>query len=217
MKNLKIKSVRLLTILFQLFIFIALVLFFKVEAKAQMAIHGSANYSNVRNDVSLKNKEPGLGYNLGLLFQYYPIKKFKNISVINEVNYSRKGYQQDFEKNYRFKFNYLSFPVLVNYSLSDQFSIYTGVELSELISTNIEKGRETYNEFDLGLVFGLSWLNKKRISCYSRITYGMIPMLDYYEIDELGNFNREIHDLKNVCLSIGIKFNFYNEKILLYK
>jgi hypothetical protein len=105
----------------------------------------------------------------------------------------------------------------VNYSLSDNIAIHTGIELSTLITTNIEKGKETYKNFDLGLVFGLSCFNKKRISCFTRISYGLVPMLDYYEIDDLGNFSEEIHDLKNICLSIGFKINIYNEKIHLYK
>lgn len=217
MKNLKIKSDPLLSNLFQLLVFIVFAMFFSAESNAQVAYHGSVSYTNVRSNSSLKNKEPRLGYNLGLAIQYYPIKKFKNISVINELNFNRKGYQQDFEKNYRFEFYYLSFPVLVNYSLSDNIAVHTGVELSTLVATNVEYGRETYNNFDLGLVFGFSFLTKKRISCYSRLTYGVVPMLDYYEIDELGNFKGKIHDLKNICLSIGIKFNIYNEKIRLYK
>ena len=108
-------------------------------------------------------------------------------------------------------------PILINYSLSTQISIQAGVELSTLISTNIEQGIKTYNNFDTGLALGINCFGDKRISCYSRLTYGLLPMLDYYEIDELGNFKNEIHDLKNVCLSIGIKVNLYNEKIQIHK
>jgi hypothetical protein len=111
----------------------------------------------------------------------------------------------------------LSSPVLINYSLSPQISIQAGVGLSTLISTNIEQGIKTYNDFDLGLALGASCFSNKRISCYSRLTYGLLPMLDYYEIDELGNFKNQIHDLKNICLSIGIKVNLYNEKIRFHK
>jgi hypothetical protein len=150
-------------------------------------------------------------------FQYYPFKKFQTISVLNELVFTQKGYQQNFGKNYSFRFNYLSVPVLINYNLSNRFSVQTGLELSKLFSTNIEQGTKTYNNIDLGLVLGLNCVCNKRISCFSRFTYGVTPILDYYEIDELGNFGDEIHDLKNICLSVGIKFNLRNEKILLYE
>ena len=217
MRNLDIKNVLLRLTTFRIFLFVGLTFILNTESKAQLAILASGNYCNIKSDISLENKKPLLGYNLGLAIQYYPIKNYTNISIINELNYNTKGYNQDFEKNYQFKFNYLSFPVLVNYSLSDNIAIHTGIELSTLIATNVEGGKETYENFDLGLVFGFSCFNKKRISCFSRITYGLIPMLNYYEIDDLGNFKGEIHDLKNICLSIGIKFNIYNEKISLYK
>lgn len=217
MKNFKIKKYPLLSKLSQILIFTVFVMFFSTESKAQVAVHASANYNNIRSAISLANKEPRLGFSFGLSLQYYPLKKFNKVSLINEINYSLKGYQQNFDRKYDFRFTYLAFPILINYDLSDNVSVYTGVELSELITTNIEQGKETYNNFDLGLVLGLSFLTKSRISFYSRLTYGITPMIDYYEIDELGNFNREIHDLKNICLSIGFKFKIQNEKIRLYK
>jgi hypothetical protein len=104
-------------------------------------------------------------------------------------------------------------PILVNYSLSKDLAIHSGLELSTLLTTNIKHGLKTYNNFDIGLLFGISYFESRKISCYSRFTYGLLPMLDYYDIDELGNFKSEIHDLKNLCFSIGIKFNLTNEKI----
>jgi hypothetical protein len=187
------------------------------QLNAQIAIFSGGNYSNIRENIPLENKKPTIGYNLGVSFQYYPFKKFQKISLLNELQLVQKGYQQDFPENYSFIFDYLSFPVLMNYSLSRQISIQAGVELSTLISTNIEQGIKTYNNFDMGLVMGINLFNSKRISGYSRFTYGLIPMLDYYEIDELGNFKNEIHDFKNICLSVGIKVNIYNEKIQFHK
>jgi len=202
---------------FQILIFISLTFMCHEKSKAQIAFIAGGNYSNIRSNVYLENKKPIVGYNFGVSIQYYPFKKFKNISILNELDFTQKGYQQDFEKNYSFRFNYLSLPVLVNYSLSKQFSIQTGVELSKLISTNIKQGLNTYNGFDLGLVIGVNCFSSERFSCFSRITYGLLPLLDYNEIDDLGNFKNEIHDLKNICLSIGIKFNLYHEKISIYK
>jgi hypothetical protein len=204
-------------LIFQIVAIISLTFFCHDKLKAQIAFVAGGNYSNIRENISLENKKPIIGYNLGVSFQYYPFKKFQKISLINELELVQKGYQQDFAENYSFRFNYFSLPVLINYPLSTEISIQAGMELSTLISTNVEQGIKTYNNFDMGLVLGINFFNSKRISGYSRLTYGLLPMLDYYEIDELGNFKNEIHDLKNICLSIGIKVNLYNEKIQFHK
>jgi hypothetical protein len=201
----------------QIVILIGLTFIIPVKSKAQVAIFAGGNYCSVRNEVFLENKKPITAYNLGVSFQYYPFKRFENISVLNELSFNQKGYQQDLDKNYSFRFNYLTLPILLNYAPFKCFSVQGGIELSQLISTNIEQGTKTYNDFDTGLVFGLSCFEGRRFSLYSRITYGLLPTLDYYAIDELGNFTGEIHDLKNVCLSVGIKFNIYNEKIYFHK
>jgi len=206
-----------LRLTFQIVVIIGLTLICSEKSTAQIAIFAGGNYSNIRSNVTIENKKPIIGYNLGLSLQYYPFKKFQNLSILNELKLTQNGYQQDFEKRYSFRFNYLSLPVLINYSFSKQISAQAGVELSTLISTNIEQGTKTYNDFDLGLALGVNWFSGRRISCYSRLTYGLLPMLDYYNIDELGNFKNEIHDLKNVSLSVGIKLNLRNEKIRFYK
>lgn len=204
-------------LIFQIITITSLIFFCHEKSKAQIALVAGGNYSNIRSNLSLENKKPIIGYNFGVSVQYHPFRKFQKISMLNELEFVQKGYQQDFAENYSFRFNYLSLPILINYSLSTQISIQAGVELSTLISTNIEQGIKTYNNFDTGLALGINCFGDKRISCYSRLTYGLLPMLDYYEIDELGNFKNEIHDLKNVCLSIGIKVNLYNEKIQIHK
>lgn len=216
MSTSKIKINHLVRLTFQIAIFSSLTFLTHLSSKAQISLMAGGNYSTIRNDVFLENKSPLVGYQLGLSFQYYPFKKIQNLSILNELDFIQKGYQQDIGKNYTFKFNYLSLPILLNYSISKQISLQTGIELSKLIATNIEQGLKTYNDFDLGLVLGVNGFHRKRLSCYSRLTYGLLPLLDYYEIDELGNFTNEIHDLKNISLSIGIKFNLSNEKILVH-
>ncbi|MFV0376365.1 MAG: outer membrane beta-barrel protein [Mangrovibacterium sp.] len=187
------------------------------KAGAQVAIVSGVNLSTVRSQITLENKKPIWGYHSGFHFQYYPFQNFQNISIINGVELYRKGYRQDFGENYDSRFWYWTFPVLLNYSFSDQFALQAGAELSALSFTNIKQSSETYNHFDTGLALGVSFFNNKRVSCYAMCVYGLLPMLDYYEIDELGNFTRELHDMKNLSFSMGVKINLYNEKIRFYK
>ncbi|WP_423130026.1 outer membrane beta-barrel protein [Gaoshiqia sp. Z1-71] len=192
-------------------------LLFSAKSHAQLAIVAGGNYATIRNNIPLENKKPITTYHYGLSVQYYPVKKLEKFSVINEIIFNQKGYQQDFEKNYLFRFSYLSLPVLINFAPLSFFSVQAGAELSKLMGTSVEQGKKTYNNFDAGLVFGFSCFDSRKLSFYSRMTYGIVPMLDYYSIDEIGNFTGEIRDLKNICLSVGIKFKLYNEKICLFK
>lgn len=201
-------------------IFLVVLIFFLGTfryANAQVASMAGGNISTIGNKIAIENKEPSFNTQIGFSLQLYPSRKWQQISVLVEPNLIRKGYRQTFEETYSFEFHYFSLPVLVNYSLSKQISINSGLELDKLFSTNIQQGMKTYNRFDLGLVAGIDYHLVGRFSLYSRFTYGLAPLLDYYEIDEMGNFRKEIHDLKNRCLTIGIKFNLSNEKICLYR
>ena len=183
-------------LIFQIVLVISLILLSPLKSAAQVAVFGGGNYCTLRNNVFLKNKKPVIASDFGLSVQYHPIKQFEKLSVINELSISRKGYNQDLGATYVFRFNYLALPILINYKLLEPISIQAGVELSSLLSTSIRQGEKTYNNFDTGLSLGLSFQEGPIVSFYVRGVYGLLPMLDYYTFDELGNFTGKIHDLK---------------------
>ena len=186
---------------------------FSIDASAQISILGGGNLNTVNSDVELKNKESLIGYHFGSQLQYYPVKKWEKWSLINEFIFIKKGYVQQFEKAYNFHFNYLALPILVNYSPISFLSVQGGVELSKLASTNVKYGLDTYNTFDVGLAFGITAFDNRRIGIYSRVTYGLSPMLEYVQMDEMGNFIKEINDIHNFSYSLGIKIKLLNERI----
>ncbi len=187
-------------------------------ANAQFSLNLEGNFSSVREHIPLENKQPLGGYGLGFSLQYYPFSKWKKLSIINEIKFVEKGYRQKFpNQKYTFKFRYFSVPLLLNYPISKKVAMQSGVELGKLVDTNVKQGTKTYNRFDLGVLAGMSFFDKKRVSVYSRISYGLRPMLDYDKMDALGNFTEKIHDLQNISFTIGLKINLNNEKIKLYK
>ncbi len=107
----------------------------------------------------------------------------------------------------------MALPILVNYSPISFLSVQGGVELSKLASTNVKYGLDTYNTFDVGLAFGITAFDNRRIGIYSRVTYGLRPMLEYVQMDEMGNFIKEINDIHNFSYSLGIKIKLLNERI----
>ena len=183
------------------------------NANAQIAISAGGNFCSVREDIGLKNVKWNDGYFFGFSVQYYPFKKLEKLSLINEINYSQKGYRQDLDKEYSFRFNYVTFPVLANYSVHPNVSVQGGIELASLFSTNVEGGMSTYNHFDFGLVGGITCFDSKRIGAFARLSYGLLSDLEYHKIDEMGNFDGKIKDVKNICFTIGLKFKLHNEKI----
>ena len=186
-------------------------------AFTQSSLLGGLNISNMRNNDILENEKIGSGFHFGWALRYHPLKILPDFSIQNQIIYSRKGYRQVFEKSYMFQFDYIAFPVLLNYSINKIISVNMGIEISRLVRSNVENALRTYNNLDFGFVIGFSCFDHKRISGYSEVTYGITPMLDYYIIDSYGNFTGEIHDLKNLCISFGVKLNIYNEKIFLFK
>lgn len=199
--------------LLRLFLPVIILLTFSQVLNAQLAVMGGVNFSSVKNNNLIQNQESIVSFHAGGSFRYYPFANAPKLSILNEIIYTRKGYDQTLDRTYEFRFNYISFPMLLNYQMSEDFSLSTGVELSGLLSTNKRQGNLTYNTFDMGLVAGFSCFDSKTFNLYARVSYGIMPMLDYYDFDKLGNFTSEIRDLRNVCFSIGTKINLYDDKI----
>lgn len=194
-----------------------ILLLYSPNVRSQVAFMGGVNLCYVRNHNLLKDQNPIITYHLGFSFKMYPFKKKPDLSLQSEIMFNQKGYMQKLDKDYFFHFSYLSWTILANYPIKKEISVNTGLEISGLISTNVIDGLTTYNHSDIGLVLGISCFETRRINFYSRVVYGLLPMLDYYKIDKLGNFTGNIHDLKNMAFSVGIKINLTNEKIRLFK
>lgn len=194
-------------------ILVVLVIYNSFQSKAQFMVFTGVNSVNVKNDGLLQNQQPTYGVHFGFAMRHYSLDSLKKFSVQYELSFNQKGYQQKLDEVYFRRFNYISAPLLINYSPIESITLSTGFETSYLLFTNAVQGYKTYNRFDVGVVLGLSVLENRRLSVYTRFTYGLVPMLDYYTFDELGNFTDEIHDLQNLCFTFGLKFNIIHEKI----
>lgn len=181
---------------------------------SQFAVLYGGNYNSIRHNELLENTKalisPQIGASLTLSLSPDTTSRF---SLTVESLITRKGYKQDLDSTYSFNFGYIAIPVMINYNITNHVLINAGIEPSFMLFTNLRQGDLTYNDFDLGLIVGITLFDGKLLNVYSRFTYGLINMLDYYEIDRRGNFVGEIHDLKNTNISIGLKMNFNRKKI----
>lgn len=187
------------------------------SSKAQISLRISSAYNNVRDHGLLENKKALISCQAGSSVRFFPFKTLPGLSVEAGISMNTRGYRQMLDENYSFKFNYASFSVLVVYSFTDKFSLNGGMEYSTLLSTNRRDGLKIYNHNDLALVGGFSAFDNQLVGFFVSCSIGLLPMLDYYKIDEMGNFTGKIHDLRNISVAIGLKLNFYHEKILLFK
>jgi hypothetical protein len=69
-----------------------------------------------------------------------------------------------------------------------------------------EEYKYNYRREDIAAVFGFNLFEGNMLSIYVNASYGILPMVSYQRIDEIGNFNGKIEDIHNTMVSLGIKF-----------
>ena len=183
--------------------------------RAQIYVFGGGHESYIRNNV-LKNESPLFSWHTGGGARFHLSHDRENIVVNAEAAFVEKGYKQILGgKECTFHFSYLTYQFTVGYQAFPFLSVKGGLNTAVMIGANLKKWTKTYNVLDLGLVAGADVLENKPVGFYARAVYGLIPMVDYHDIDAQGNFNGKIHDLKNTCFMIGLRVTIHEKKIFL--
>lgn len=178
-------------------------------SQAQFSMMTGANFNKVRSSY-LKNDRAALGFHAGLSVAYHPFKTAKVVYFEHELLFNYKGYRQDLDKMYDVYYGYISGSFLVKVKTGKFIHLRSGVELGQMIYASVEDRYDTFNKTDLGIVLGASFLESNPFNFYIRGSLGLLPMLDYWDIDKEGAFHGAIHDIRNTTLSIGVKYNFIN-------
>ena len=168
-------------------------------------VNGLLKVSNTENE----NK---MGYQVGIIAQEQMSNK---VYVRSELFYSLKGYKLDDEQGTTVDFHYINLPVLIGYKLSSNFSAFLGPQLGYLAAVyskdeNRERSdnlRNVYNEYDLGIGVGVSYILTPRISVDLRYNYGLTNILVTNFIDSSGN--KEVSELLKNNRSLEISFNYF--------
>lgn len=197
-------------------IFLLVCLGFSGKLNAQIAVIGGPNCNVMRTNV-IEDTDPKWGYHVGFQLQYYPIRSMDKLSLLNEITLVTKGYKSGGGAEYRYRFSYLAFPMLIDYALTPDISVQGGVEPAVMVSTSYEHGMDIFKQFDLGLAAGAGFFNSRRLSCFVRATYGFLAMVDLTLRDDWGNLEGSAKELKNLNFAVGLKFKMYHEKIKLFK
>lgn len=127
-----------------------------------------------------------------------------------------KGYTQTLGgEKFRRTFLYWQLSPVIGYVLSPDVSVKAGLDWALLVNVNAKRYYETYQPQDLALTAGLTFFDRKVIGLYFQAAYGMIPVLEYQDIDAMGNFNGNIRDIKHTTFMIGFRLNISHGKIYL--
>jgi hypothetical protein len=176
------------------FTLILAIAFSLIQSFGQISIgvKGGLNLSNVKNIGSANNKTR-LGFNSGLITEIAVGKKF---IIQPELLYSIKGFKftpTTFNSGGTLSFNYVSFPLLSGYRITDNFIILLGPEFSFLTSANSRFDGsnhdvlKNFRKFDLGIDLGATYNIKNGFGAELRYSYGFEDLADVTVTDLSGN------------------------------
>lgn len=149
----------------------------------------------------------------GALAQFELSDRF-NASV--ELLYNGKGTDlDDFIPNNPMKFTvqYISLPVMFGYDVG-QVTFKAGVETSKLLSSSVEINSqeqdvpEAFEDWDYGLLGGVTLQIVSGLSLEVRYVYGMKDVVDLLFVDENGQFLARLDEGKNRVLQFGLRYQF---------
>lgn len=146
-----------------------------------------------------------LGYTAGVGVSY-PIDLYW--SAIMELGYIQKGtgsYNESDNATYRTVLHYLHLPILIDYKLTDKFSIETGLSLGALVGHGFyEDGYKSSTSFDDFRTFDLDWLAGATYHASERIK---VNLRFAYSLTSITNTPDDVKDTSYLFQSIYGKYN----------
>lgn len=180
----------------------------------QVGLMMGPNYSNVRHNGILENARGKLNFHYGVNLAFNPFANTPELSFKTDLMVVTKGYQQNFSgEDFNLNLSFLSFAPMVRYELSQGFHFHTGIELNILAGSNVNEGLQTYRNSERAVFLGLDLFSDKYLSIFTRASFGLSPMLDYYDIHPIDGIQSQLKDIYSTTFLIGLQLNIYNEKI----
>lgn len=182
--------------------------------KAQIGLMMGPNYSSVRHNNILENSQGKINYQYGFNLAFYPISSLPELSLKTDMMVVTKGHQQNLSgENFKTNLTYLSFAPMVRYELANGFHVHSGLELNSLTSSNVNEGLQTYQNSERAVFLGFDVMADKVFSFFLRSSFGLSPMLDYYDIHPIDGIQGSMKDIYSTTVLFGLQINLYNEKI----
>jgi hypothetical protein len=183
------------------------------EGFAQVGMMVGTNYSNVRHDGILGKTQGQMSLHLGVNIEVVPLRNIPNLSIRTDLLLIQKGYTLRIDgTRYRANIEYGSFAPMFKYAIMEDFSIHSGVEFNRFMGSNVGED-VTFRKNEKALFLGIDLFNSKRLSFYTRASFGLTPVLEYYDIDPIEGIQGRISDLYTTTIMLGLQLNIHHEKI----
>lgn len=134
-----------------------------------------------------------------------------------ELLYSQKGfryYSLGTSQEGHISINYISVPLLAEYSLTDKLKVSTGPEFNYLVNAKSRDNgvsndlSKNYKKFDVAIDLGVSYQFLKSFGINFRYSYGLTYLVEGVIMDPVGNQIGTINLGKNRALQAGMFYIF---------
>lgn len=193
-----------------LFFFFCLLTAFPLLAQDKVSLIGGFNLSGIYDKAILAEESPLLASQFGVgVHQPLQIKRLDSLYWEISALFNQLGYHQDLDRNYSVRLNYLVVRILAGYRLLEEMELQAGLAGGMVFSGSLYRFGygNPYNNFNLFLEGGATFLPVKKVSPYLYYGVGLLPILDYYTFDPLGNVVGDTRAMKVWYVSAGLKFN----------
>ena len=192
-------------------------LFLATSGLAQLQFSGLEGrvgtlYSMPKQSNVLANQKAIWGLQMAYSTTLTDSVNFPGWSVQPSLVFSRRGYNQKFDRTYSFRYMSSGLQILVGRQIKPWLLLQFGGEVCGIeVNTAGTNSNVTYTEYgvysghEFVLAGGFQLFNNRRISFYSQYVYGLTPLLRYQKIDKLGNFTGNIRDVYSRAVQLGFQ------------
>ena len=121
------------------------------------------------------------------LFGAYELSR--HLGLHAELNYERRGADYNFAtSDFTLRFNYISLPLQLQYTVKELIGIRLGPQLNYALSKSSDElgdfELDNYDDFDIGINLGVSYNIFERWALSARYYHGLRPLTDILILDE---------------------------------
>ena len=152
--------------------------------------------------------EAAMSYLFGMFGEFQLSEKF---DLYTELNYERRGANVAVFDQGEIRFNYLSLPLQLQYSLQNDISFKLGPQFNYLVSGISDflpdsEVDEVYDDFDIGINFGISYPIIEKIRVAARYYHGLKPLDTLLFTEDANDPGEEFEFGRHRHWAIGVQY-----------
>ncbi|MCX2743238.1 hypothetical protein OO013_05140 [Mangrovivirga sp. M17] len=175
-------------------------------SNAQIQLSGGLTFSKLL--VNSENLETKMrtGYFTGVSYRYKP-EPLKSLSFSGGFIFSRRKHiiEQPFLEKRYYGDSFLTIPIIIYYDITPWLLINAGYEFGTILESDFSE--KEYRNRANAILFGLNFLQNKKVSPFIRSGFNPSGRLEYQTFDDFGNKTGTTSEFKNFYILTGLIFN----------